>query len=721
MSKGKKPSSPRVGLGLLCLLTGLITVKPLNAAETETNNVDAEGLTESLSENLAVGAIAEEDTLNRELDSHLELAVLPETSAEVALELPNPIFTRSTPVDAVEIPETLFADVPEVVFSEADTSPETTEIPEALIDVSSPEISDLAAPGLTPVTPVPLVNSLTGNTTSNSIGQVTSVSQLSDVQPTDWAFQALQSLVERYGVIAGYPDGTYRGNRALTRYEFAAGLNAALDRVNELIAAGLADAVTREDLLTLQRLQEEFSAELATLRGRVDTLEARTAELEANQFSTTTKLNGEVVFSIAAAGGGYPGGGDPDATPGILSNTGGAEGNDAQVVFNNRVRLNLTTSFTGSDLLITGLQSYNFGGGFGNSTGSIPGTLGLGDPVFGTASNLGLAYAPQFGATNPQNLSNSGSNDIDLYKLLYIFPAFDDVTLFVGTNAEVTDAFPAIAPFASDSQGALSRFGGYNAAVRVSGGTSGTGLASAAGFIWNIADGIDLRGLYGSVNAALPNNQGLTGGTPLGAGIFNGSYVLATQLTLTPSDTLNIGLNYANSYHQINILGTGLSASDIGSVLFNPNAEQLAAVGGNEVLAIANEGIRLNSIGATVNWQFAPRVDLTLSGAYIFADLVDVDASTNFISWMAGLHFRDIFGEGNTAALLVGQPLNRASVGGEAYNPENADPFHLEGFIRFRLNDNISITPGVYVVFNPEGYSGNSTTAVGALRTTFTF
>ena len=52
--------------------------------------------------------------------------------------------------------------------------------------------------------------------------QVTSVSQLSDVQPTDWAFQALQSLVERYGCIVGYPDKTFRGNRALTRYEFAA-------------------------------------------------------------------------------------------------------------------------------------------------------------------------------------------------------------------------------------------------------------------------------------------------------------------------------------------------------------------------------------------------------------------------------------------------------------------------------------------------------------------
>ncbi len=68
---------------------------------------------------------------------------------------------------------------------------------------------------------------------SNDIGQVTSVSQFSDVQPTDWAFQALQSLVERYGCIAGYPNGTYRGNRALTRYEFAAGLNACLEWGNQ--------------------------------------------------------------------------------------------------------------------------------------------------------------------------------------------------------------------------------------------------------------------------------------------------------------------------------------------------------------------------------------------------------------------------------------------------------------------------------------------------------
>ncbi len=139
----------------------------------------------------------------------------------------------------------------------------------------------------------------------DTIGQVTSVSQLKDVQPTDWAFQALQSLVERYGVIAGYPDGTFRGNRAMTRYEFAAGLNAALNRVNELIAAGSTNLVRREDIDALHRLQQEFGPELTSLRGRVDSLEAQTAQLEANQFSTTTKLVGEDIFAISDDFGNY--------------------------------------------------------------------------------------------------------------------------------------------------------------------------------------------------------------------------------------------------------------------------------------------------------------------------------------------------------------------------------------------------------------------------------
>ena len=85
----------------------------------------------------------------------------------------------------------------------------------------------------------------------------------------------------------------------------------------------------------MQKLQEEFAAELATLRGRVDALDTKTAKLEAQQFSTTTKLSGEAIFSVSGATGANP-------------NNGGTNTN---IVFNNRVRLNLLTSFSGKDYI----------------------------------------------------------------------------------------------------------------------------------------------------------------------------------------------------------------------------------------------------------------------------------------------------------------------------------------------------------------------------------
>ncbi len=88
---------------------------------------------------------------------------------------------------------------------------------------------------------------------SASSEQVTSISQFQDVYPTDWAYQALSNLIERYGCVAGYPSGSYLGNRAMTRFEAAALLNACLDRITE---------VTDE----LRRLLNEFEQELAILK-----------------------------------------------------------------------------------------------------------------------------------------------------------------------------------------------------------------------------------------------------------------------------------------------------------------------------------------------------------------------------------------------------------------------------------------------------------------------
>ena len=182
--------------------------------------------------------------------------------------------------------------------SSINLSPKTSSSISNLIDRQENAVN--LQPNLSTASPVSnfAVDKLPENT---EVAAVTSVSQLSDVKPTDWAFTALQSLVERYGCIAGYPDSTFRGSKSLARYEFAAGLNACLDKINEIISAGLADKVSKEDLATLQKLQEEFAAELATLRGRVDALDAKTAKLEAQQFSTTTKLSGLAFFNLTGA------------------------------------------------------------------------------------------------------------------------------------------------------------------------------------------------------------------------------------------------------------------------------------------------------------------------------------------------------------------------------------------------------------------------------------
>ena len=111
-------------------------------------------------------------------------------------------------------------------------------------------------------------------------GAVSSVSELSDVLPSDWSYIALQNLVEKYGCLGSY------SSRAMTRYEFTAGLNACLEVIVQSI-----DSIEVNDIDTIRRLQTEFAAELATIRGRVDTL---AADVEASLFSTTTMLKGQV-------------------------------------------------------------------------------------------------------------------------------------------------------------------------------------------------------------------------------------------------------------------------------------------------------------------------------------------------------------------------------------------------------------------------------------------
>ncbi len=92
-----------------------------------------------------------------------------------------------------------------------------------------------------------------------------------DVPADHWAYDAVQSLAAK-GIIVGYPDGTFGGNRTMTRYEFAEAVAKALAYVEQK------GYVTKEDLAVLEKLSVEFAEELSQLGVTVDDLKAALGE-----------------------------------------------------------------------------------------------------------------------------------------------------------------------------------------------------------------------------------------------------------------------------------------------------------------------------------------------------------------------------------------------------------------------------------------------------------
>ena len=497
---------------------------------------------------------------------------------------------------------------------------------------------------------------------------VTSVSQLSDVKPTDWAFTALQSLVERYGCIAGYPDRTFRGKQATSRYEFAAGLNACLDKINEIISAGLADKVGKEDLATLQKLQEEFAAELATLRGRVDALDAKTAKLEAQQFSTTTKLSGEAIMAVT---GGSGSAGTPSST---------------NVFVTSRVRLDLNTSFTGSDLLKTRLE-------VGNGSGSVSG-------AFGALGSSNAVFAPATSSTNSSNIGFQTygqdyaglSNTFTLAKLRYDF-SLGDARLSLGPVLHAYDHIDVNSYANNEAVDFGSTFFINNPLhILVNGQTGGAGGA----FDWNIGkSAFSLRGLY---LAAYGNQPTATAG--INRGLFGDSYQATAELEFAPKNAAGekpfaLKLLYTNG----SVNNTDVNS---GGVNFEWAFSKKIAVFGRYGFGSLNNrpGNDVATGGLTSGFFPAPALPI---GA----------TSLSPQTWMFGLAFPDLFKEGATGGIAIGQPFIESKIG-------NATQTNLEAYYSFPVSSNIKITPDVQFIFNPNNTSG-STIFVGTLRTVFSF
>jgi porin len=516
------------------------------------------------------------------------------------------------------------------------------------------------------------------------MSQVTNVNQLSDVQPTDWAFQALQSLVERYGCIAGYPNGTYRGNRAMTRYEFAAGLNACLNRINELIAQATTDLVSKEDLASLQRLQQEFTPELATLRGRVDVLEARTAELQANQFSTTTKLSGQAIISVNAGGFSgrriIPGPTSTNPTGTIITSQ-----PNPTILF--RAGIDLDTSFRGTDLLKirldTGSGSLDINGQPSQRAGGLDNAAGLLEPNFGSVIDYSV---------KPPTVSQLG-----LSRLYYSFLLAKDFRVSVGPNFYPTD-------FADFNSYAYLSFLDFSTLAFVNNFILFplNGPSAGAAIDWKPGNGaFSLRALYAAADPANPGNQGpgvlqslssftrvlypdafaSAGGAPNAnpnaagdRGFFGDTFQGTVELEYAPSRAFAVRLQYS------------------GGELFSN---------------------RFDSYGLNVELTLAEKFGIF--GRYGYGNFDNTnygDIKPNY--WMAGVGVRDLFTRGALAGIAVGQPFVVNQIG-------DSTQTNFEAFYNYPFSQNIQVTPTVQVITHAGNEESNGTIVTGTLRTVFSF
>ena len=451
--------------------------------------------------------------------------------------------------------------------------------------------------------------------------QVTSISQFTDLRPTDWAYQALSNLIERYGCVAGYPNGTFRGGQAMTRFEAAALLNACLDRVTE---------VTDE----LKRLMAEFEKELAILKGRVDGLEAKAGELEASQFSTTTKLSGLATFVVG----------------GVSNNPAGE-----QVTFNYDLQLNLDTSFSGKDLLRTVLRA----GTFDTSRNAF--NIGL--------STLEAAFQ-----------EDAGPDILGIDKLFYQFPIGNEFTATVGGRVGQDDML-ALWPSAYPSDTILN-------ALTLNGAPLAYSKNQGPGFgLWWQDNGWGVSANYVAANGA-DASQGL--------------------FTSNSAGTSTVQLGYGQENW-----GWAAIYSFIDGGVGVPGATPFVTT------EIEANGATTNAFGISGFWQPTEKGWIpAISAGYGFNHSSGTDLRTSQ-SWMVGLQWSDVLGEGNSLGMGLGQPAFATATRNGAAT--ESDVWAWEWWYRWQVTDAISVTPALFYLNNPGGSQGGRDQFGALIKTSFQF
>ena len=490
------------------------------------------------------------------------------------------------------------------------------------------------------------------------LDKVTDVDRLQDVSPQHWAYQALRSLVEKYGCISG-SGNEFNGSRAMTRYEFAAAFNACLSTIEGKIANSSNNLLKLEDLTVLDRVQKEFVNELREVNNRVDNLEEQVTAIEKNQFSTTTTLNGTVDFYLIKAFGDVKG-----AAPGENESDSFDKKN---VSFSSRAVLDFDTSFTGKDLLRATIQAGNISS-FDRSA-------------------VGTDMISLIGATNTDN-------QFDLASLYYESPIGNNRgTIVIAPIAGFpTRIFPSLNPVSS-----VSTFGSENPIYAFAFGTGGVVYYK---FTDELAGGVSYF---------------TTSGGDVNEGLFGEQFSSLSQLTYTPSDKIAIALTYGRYYapqpdSSINV--TGGKGSRFAQLPFGDSATST------------------NGFGLQFTYKLSKKLILGGWGSYLNANaeaspnVNSVNASqgadADIWSWAVTAALPDLGKLGSQLNFVFGMPPKVTN--NDILEREDKDTsLHIELSYNYPVNDNISVTPGVVVITNPEHNADNGTIWVGLMRTTFKF
>ena len=427
-----------------------------------------------------------------------------------------------------------------------------------------------------------------------NVSQFTAV-QFSDVLPTDWAYQALTNLVEQHGCVAGYPDGRFQGQQAISRFEAAALLHACLDRIT---------TVTDE----LKALIHAFRSELAIIQGRVDGLEARLGELEATQFSTTTKLSGLATMVVGANA--FQGSADKVVTENQQF--------FGATTFNLDLQLILETSFTGKDQLTTTLRAGNF-------SGESP--FGGGGP----SSLATLGNASQ---------GDGGPNHLFIDKLFYSFPVGDSITVTVGPNVGQDDMLP-IWPTFYNSPPILDALT-LNGALAAYNKNQGPG----AGISWVPAGGFHVTANYVAANGAEANSD--IGGLATDHAGGTGTVQLGWEAD---------GWAIAGIYSKIQ------NGNDLIVYATPFTQDQLGQAGDTHAFG-------LSGAWQPTETHWIPSI--SVGWGINNSDSQRKGQVTTSQSWSVGLTWDDAFAEGNSAGMAVGQPVFATALrGGDTPNDGN--------------------------------------------------